>query len=80
MGSGNLSPALAVGYSVTSLGALVVIGMAVAVGVDGYREYNEEDCKFGAGVSCCLLLCCLLPAFCVPLALALSGDDGSGSF
>ncbi len=53
-------------------------GRVVAVeAVDYYRK--GEDWTGSAGLSCCLLLCCLLPAFCVPFALALP-DDVSGSF
>ena len=74
LGSGNLPPALAVGYCVTALGALVVLGGFAARGVQDYRK--GEDWTFGAGRSCCGLLCGAL-LFCVPFALALSDEDGS---
>ena len=58
IGEGNLPPALAVGYGVTALGALfMVVGMAT-FGSDGERQ-----------VALIPLVCCILPAFLVPLAL-----------
>ena len=49
-------------------------GGLAARGVQDYRK--GEDWTFGAGRSCCGLLCGAL-LFCVPFALALSDEDGS---
>ena len=63
VGAGNLPPALAVGYSVTALGALFMAGVVLARGM---RERDRGALMYGL----CGTVFCLLPAFLVPLAYA----------
>ena len=56
LGAGNLSPALLVGYSITTLGALWVVGILL---VDGTKRENKTDVLIGpSGV-----LGVMMPAF-----------------
>ena len=60
VGAGNLPPALAVGYSVT----LWLVGFYLVGGI-------QDGDKAKAMLGLCATVCCLLPAFLVPLALCL---------
>ena len=57
IGAGNLPPALAVGYSVTALGALFTVGFFLVLGT------LKAPVMFG-------MVCCLLLPFLVPLLWA----------
>ena len=74
LGAGNLQPALAVGYSVTTFGALLMLALMSCSG----DKCCSRSSFIGPGGFC--LCCCVLPSLCVPFALALSAVDGSGSF
>jgi len=60
LGAGHLPPPLAVGYSVTTAGALVVAALFIREGTD-----NDERGSVAIGLGA--LVCCVLPAFLVPL-------------
>ena len=60
LGAGHLPPPLAVGYSVTAAGALLVAAFAIHRGI----ARNARG-AIAAGVGA--LVCCVLPAFLVPL-------------
>ena len=60
LGAGHLPPPLAVGYSVTTAGALLVAAAFIHLGI----KYNRRG-EIAAGV--CPLVFCVLPAFLVPL-------------
>lgn len=68
IGVGDLPAALAVGYSVTTLGALWMVGLVVANG-DGI-------------VGLCATMCCMVPAFVVPLVIGFfhPWSDSSNSY
>ena len=70
----GLPPALAVGYSVTSLGALVYILVHVAKGrrkmKDTEKEKEKKQGKAFLAVGLGYAVCCVL-AFCLPLAATL---------
>jgi hypothetical protein len=57
LGAKNLPVSLGVGYSITTLGALWTVGLVIA---------NEER-----AVALCAAMCCIVPAFVVPLAIEL---------
>ena len=60
LGAGHLPPPLAVGYSVTTAGALLLAALFI------YEGIARNDRRFlAAGVGA--LVCCVLPAFLVPL-------------
>ena len=83
LAAGSLPLALAIGYSVTALGVLWMVGLALANGDKegvimmfglgltvffvGSLLADEDDRMAGL----CGLVCCVLPAFLVPLALGL---------
>ena len=60
LGAGHLPPPLAVGYSVTTAGALLVAAYFIHLGIT-----DNERGAIAAGVGA--LVCCVLPAFLVPL-------------
>eukprot|EP01047_Picozoa_sp_COSAG01_P038736 COSAG01_NODE_3159_length_6488_cov_8.505400_5_plen_627_part_00 len=60
LGAGHLPPPLAVGYSITTAGALLVAGFFL---YEGIAENEIVLIAVGLGA----LVCCVLPAFLVPL-------------
>eukprot|EP01046_Picozoa_sp_COSAG06_P016858 COSAG06_NODE_1126_length_10609_cov_228.247383_14_plen_84_part_00 len=63
LGAGGLAPALAVGYTVTALGALFIVGFYVV-------EIGIKEGEKGGLVLGLFGTACILTAFFVPFALA----------
>ena len=61
LGAGHLPPPLAVGYSVTTAGALLLAAFAIREGI------ADNDDRGGIALGVGALVCCVLPAFLVPL-------------